>query len=375
MRIQAFLLSRGLALLAAAGFTSQLWAAPVCPGVALPAPTASNSVTFGDGISYSLPILGLNVPSTPGHIKECIVVMTGSGGMPVNTNFAGMDNAYSTPSGVSGGPYFRTGDAASSPDPGQVAVFTGDTTTTWDIRLSALSSYLDGGRMVVYFNHNQVNSGAATDQNLFIWAQLALIDDAGVLDPRYFYVTSIPNGTGLDNFGAPGFNPAGYTGPQTAATNTYPSGSDAAGFPTGGTGTGGGADADFFVLAPGQVCLDGPVGVGQPQPCDGTEVATVNHNLGADRAANAVIFPEIQAFLDLAGFGGYDVLQADIRMGCNPDEITGGECPVGSILNNGFEQAFIGVAANITVPEPAPLALIGLALAAIWGFRVRRGTS
>jgi hypothetical protein len=332
-------------------------------------------VTFGDAISYSLPILGLNVPSTPGQIKDCIVVMTGASGMPVNTNFAGMDNAYPTPTGVSGGPYFRTGDAVSSPDPGQVAPFVGDTSATWDIRLSALSSYLDGGQMVVYFNHNQVNSGAATNQDLFIWAQLALIDDAGVLDPLYFYVTSIPNATGLPNYGDPGFNPAGYTGPQSAATNTYPSGSDAAGFPTGGGGTGGGADADFFVLAQGQVCLDGPIGVGQPQPCDGTEVATVNHNLGADRAAYAVIFPEIQAFLDLAGFGGYDVLQADIRMGCNALQITGGVCPVGSILNNGYEQAFIGVAERIVVPEPAPLALIGLALAMIWGFRGRRGTS
>ena len=360
-------------LLAGAGFSGHLWAAPVCPGTALPAPTASNSVTFGDAIVYSLPILGVDVQSTPGQIQDCIVVMTGANGMPVNTNFAGMDNAYQTPTGQSGGPFFRTGDGASSPDPGQVAPFTGDAVTSWDIRLSALSSFLSGGDMVVYFNHNQVNSGAATNQNLFIWAQLALVDDQGVLDPLYFYVTSIPNTTGLSNFGDPGFDPTGYSGPQTAATNTYPSGSDAAGFPTGGLGTGtGSGDADFFVLARGQVCLDGPVGVGQPQPCDGTEVATVNHNLGADHVAYAVIFPEIQAFLDSSGFGGYDVLQADIRMGCNSAQITGGVCPVGSVLNNGFEQAFIGVAETIRVPEPAPLALIGLALAAMWGFRARR---
>jgi len=101
-----------------------------CPGVlTLPANTAANSVTFGDGISYSLPILGINVQSSPGHIDDCIVIMTGSGGTNINTNFAGMDNAYQSTGGSN--TFFRTGDPALSPDPGQVSAFTGDSATSW----------------------------------------------------------------------------------------------------------------------------------------------------------------------------------------------------------------------------------------------------
>jgi hypothetical protein len=347
--------------------------ASACPSVNLPVATAANSAQFGDAISYGLPAVGLDVPSTPGQISDCIVVATGSSGNPVNQNAAGMDDAYPTPSGTGGSTFFRTGDAVSSPDPGSsFGAFTGQTATTWDIRLTALDSFLAGADPIIMFNHNQTNSGATIDQNLVFWAQLALVDDAGVLPTKYFYFTSVPNTTGIPNFGDPGGDPFAYTGPQTAATNTYPSGSDAAGFPVGGVGTGtGSGDASFMVLAPGQVCLDGPVGVGLPQPCDGTEVATVNLNLGADHAAEAIIFPEINAILDTAGFGGYDVVQADLRFGCNALTITGGQCPAGFVLNNGFEQIFI-VAGTITqVPEPATLALLGLALAALGWSRIR----
>jgi hypothetical protein len=376
--------SLGLLLCAGIGASTGVMAG--CPSpIALPTATNTNSITFGDGISYSLPILGLNVQSSPGQIDDCIVIATGSSGTGVTTNFAGMDGAYATPSGTGGSTFFRTGDAVASPDPGQLAAFVGDTSTTWDTRLSALSTFLAGNDMVVYFNHNQTNSGSAIDQDLFLWAQIALVDDAGVLPTLYFYFTSVPNNTGLQNFGQPGGNPLAYTGPQTAATSTYPSGADgtcssttpqsAGTFPAGGVGTGSGSgSACFMVRAVGQVCLNGPVGVGSVVPCsDPSAVTTVNENLGADQVANAVVFPEINAILAAAGFNGYDVLQADIRMGCNAATIAGGVCSPGSVLNNGFEQMFIGQLVGTTqVPEPGILALLGFALLG-WSFARKRG--
>jgi hypothetical protein len=104
------------------------------------------------------------------------------------------------------------------------------------------------------------------------------------------------------------------------------------------------------------VCLNA---AGLPQPCDGTEVSTVNENLGANQVANAIIFPEIQTILDSVNFGGYDVVQVDLRIGCNPATVGPTGCTPGAIANNGFEQIFI---ARRAAPEPATLALFALGL-------------
>jgi len=74
--------------------------------------------------------------------------------------------------------------------------------------LTALKSFLAGNDMVVYFNHNQTNSGGAIDQDIFVWAQLKLVDDQGVLPTLFYYVAATPNTIGppggIPNFGQPG---------------------------------------------------------------------------------------------------------------------------------------------------------------------------
>jgi hypothetical protein len=126
--------------------------------------TGQTYVTYGDGNSYALavdaaisgfcggPGCPLYVNSTPGAIQDLIVVATGANGGPVNTNFAGMDNALSTPNGS--GQTFFSG--------------------VWNSTLAAFTTFLGNENPLFFFNNNQVNSGASTNQQLAVWAQVSL---------------------------------------------------------------------------------------------------------------------------------------------------------------------------------------------------------
>jgi hypothetical protein len=147
-----------------------------------------------------------------------------------------MDNAYPTPTGVNGSPFFSTNKTAyagtctsstcSTPnDPGGINEFTGDASNTWDIRLTALDGFTGGNDPVFFFNNNQTNSGDAEDQNLAIWAALTLYDDAGVLQPLTFYFTN-PTARMLGPKAAAAFNgtagsgTSGPLGPTLDNTST-----------------------------------------------------------------------------------------------------------------------------------------------------------
>jgi len=103
--------------------------------------------------------------------------------------------------------------------------------------------------------------------------------------------------------------------------------------------------------------------------------------------ANAVLVPTLNQFLaSNPNFIG--TMSIDLRMGCleanasdaylagtdqaflaNPD----GNCPLGSVTNNGYEQVFITstTAPVVVVPEPQSLALLALGLLAM-GWMTRR---
>lgn len=321
-------------------------------------------VQYGDGQSYSLPVSQLlsggctgntgpgciyDIQSTPGQIKDLVVIATGATGTPVTTNFAGMDNAYPTPSGVSGSAFFRTG---TTPDPGGAGQFTGDTATTWDSTLAALKNFLSGDSLAFFFNNNQINSGASTNQNLAGWMQITIRDNTNVIIGQFDFTNN--NGVYAGVFDGGG-------GVLNGDVGTYTS----TGSPPGGNPSGSPTD---YVFSGGVICSNGDPPV--PISCSLPHDREIVHNLGADHAAYALVFPELNTLLQ-GLFGLSDAtlanytMQIDLRLGCDPALFTTPEACLAKSLNNGYEQLFIGGLENLVIPpipEPTSLLLLGSGL-------------
>jgi len=303
------------------------------------------ALTYGNFYSYSLPVLAYlydrdvapvgtgpgnpyYVPSTPGHIKDSVVIATGASGNPVNTNFPGMDDAYPTPSGKKGDPVFETGI---TDDPGFTPDMPANNPDTWDTTIAALMGILDGGTPIFYFNNNQENSQGSENQNLWVYGRLTLWSSLTQAAPVHLELISHLGG-GAGEFGG---------APSAHVPNTAPNWD-----PT---------PFDDYVFSGGQTCLDSD---DAPVSCDSVEAVAgpFNHNLGADQAAYAIISPWLNEFLlGWTPESEYDMMSADLRM---------------HSLNSGYEQAFIASSNyEFPIPEPSTWMLLGIGLLALPFFR------
>lgn len=332
-------------------------------------------VTYGDANSYSLPLLAyfydqnfgggtgpgnpFYVASTPGAIKDLIVVATGASGNPVNTNFDGMDNAYPTPSGVAGSNFFTTGTTA-DPGSGGNTPPSPDPAGTWDMNVGALKTFLGGEDMVFFFNNNQLNAGGEALQSLAAWMRITVTNADGAVQGMFDLTNRDSKYAPVTEGGGGVFN--------GNVTNYLSDGSA----PTAGDNT-----ATDYVLSGGNLCL---TDLGALKACDGSTLGVgeniieeFDHNLGADQAAYAIVFPELNALL--ANADDDWLVSIDLRLGCDPatigsnngddasDVCAGTTSGYGRNVNNGYEQLFIGKASTVVnVPEPAVLALMGLGL-------------
>jgi len=302
-------------------------------GEAVTLPACDNFICAFDGnfAVMSLPFAGVSIPSSPGQIKDGVVIYTGAGGKGVNTNFNGMDNAFAAPSG-SGAQNFTTTKAGT--DPGQPVPFAGDV-QSWDSTIAAFNTFLNGSTPIFFFNQNDTNNdgtngacpGALSGQDVCVYASITFVDLDGIA-PNLVLELEAP------------------TRPFTSG----PAVTD--GVPT--------LPAEL-VLAKGDVCLDN---TGAQTDCAGPNVAIgpVNHNLGADHAAYAAFSDQLNALLATCAVScPWDVIQIRLDL---------------TDINNGFEQLFILTAEQVTqIPEPGTLILLGAGMvglgAAAWRRRQR----
>ncbi len=308
--------------------------------------TNKGYVTYGDANSYSLPLNNLEVMAGPGHIDLYTKLGLGANGQ-LGNGIAGMDNAFDTPQ-ANNIPGFRM-DATNEPDGLQAGGW--DRNGWWDSTLAALNTSLDltHNSMVFFFANNETGNG----DNLAAWARVELTRiSTGDLLGR-FDMTNDPKNLGVMGYGPPPIGGGVLMGDVTA----YTSDGAAPGL------------ADFL-MSGGKVCLAGGIIVSCADPHD----QEVQHNLGGDRAAYAVVVPELDALiLQLLG-GGADfsdyALHVDYRLGCGPEgafpQVPQGnntECDPDYALNGGDEKVFLGSQAlRQNVPEPASILLIGLGL-------------
>jgi hypothetical protein len=378
-------------------------------------------LTFGDAQSYSLQIActqgnfsppsscPYDVHSSPGNLQDLLVVMSGSNNtVGANSLYQGIDLNYISPNNEGGKIYYQQGSAANGtsipivnpfptlggpltytiPDQPNGAGALGTTTgfvdreNTWDVSLGTLRTFLTGngtttyGDPVFFFNNNQQGSLGTADEDLAIWAKVWVSDQFG--NPVAFDANGLngydltnhlsPYGTFPSGGGVPFGSVAGYISPIDPIT----------GQPRIVNFTG----STDYVKSGGAICFDqlgAQPGFGDiPVPCSGPSDYQVSNNLGANQAAYAVVFPELNSLLAFlyATFGNNPAysLHVDVRMGCEPDRAPDAASCTSFSLNNGYEQLFIGRLATATlVPEPGTLLLLGLGLAAIgWQVRTRR---
>lgn len=318
------------------------------------APYSDSYLTYGNVNVYSLPILALQysliegggtgptnpyyVNSTPGNIKDLVVIYTGSSGTDVQTNTAGFDNAYLTPSG-NPDPFATTEPVALvAPDPTGKTI-ENNLTTSWDASVGSLLEFLDGGSAVFLFNNNETN----TDQNLAIWAKMWITDPNDVLYGQYLYLSNLGAfyGTGgVPTGDATLYNPGDLAEPFVS--NPFDGTTD-------------------YVLSGGDVCLAADLSI---VPCSGPFEYKINHNLGQNQAAYAGVVPLLDLYLSqLAGNALVDdyTLHLQLYLGCDP-RIATTTC-VDFQIDNGYEQLFLASSNTFfRVPEPSSLALFALAL-------------
>ena len=319
-------------------------------------------VTYGDANSYSLPLSGLEVMAGPGQISMFTKLGLNAVGQLPNPQ-PGMDDAFRTPEAntVEG---FRMSASNEPTDTGNW-----DRDGWWDTSLFALDAEANlAQNSAVFFFANNETGGEAND-NLAAWARFELTKISTNDLLGRFDLTNDPDHDG-QGYGPP---PAGGGAPL--------------GDPADYTSNGEEPFVSDFVMSGGNVCVNSS---GLLVDCSDPDVVTdAEHNLGGDRAAYAIVLPELDALIAGLVDANQDLndyaLHVNFRLGCGPELTQAGgtfpTIPQGSsgntlcdpnyALNGGAEKVFMGtqLRPGISVPEPATLAMFAIGLITLGYFR------
>lgn len=320
---------------------------------------------------------GGSISSGEGQVDDQVMIMTGTPGGQSSSNYqsnsgpfkaAGLninnvqvDNPFLTPGGNSPNQsnFFNMSDGEpAGAGAGEFSNTAMDTNTRWDAKLSSIVAYLGGAAhaaqsgLTILFDNNQTGADAAQ----YFWGQLEITDGFGnriacyelnnthTFDALLGTSGHAPNTQSCHNLNTwtPTFTPPSQQNPNA----------------TGGD----------YVSSGGGFCVNTSTGETGPavpsgngnNPC-GNGYYYITNNLGSSTAEFAAFVPDLNSHLVAWAQAGY-YMHINYQM---------------RGLNDGNESMWIPSNQSVTfennpAPEPAGLALVGLALAVMGGVTARR---